>query len=251
MTKKDQYIQLVQKRKSDNYSHEFGYKNQSIFPDFDHEEIGNFTMWANDLDAHIMVIAQDYCNVETFQKCKGLIQEKPFQDANNIKEWEVPTNYFLWQLLKCLNRDIGLPIKGQTKQSGVFLTNAVLDLKPGKMSAKNKNKVNHHSGENYLKPLVSIIEPLHIITLGVLATQSLLKLYADETPAYKSKSSQSMTKLFEEGSFAIRNGATTVHPVYHPSRLGQSGRCRIETSKSMDGFSLMKKDWGQILKTIS
>jgi len=109
MTKKERYNQLVEKRKADNICEAYSYRNQSFYKDYDSDEIGNYSMWANDLDADLMIVAQDYCDWETFKKCRGLIQSTVLNEPNELKGWETKTNYYLWQLLKSIDRDIGLP----------------------------------------------------------------------------------------------------------------------------------------------
>lgn len=244
MTKKQKYQSLVAKRKADKYTDQFGYKNQSDFPKYDSEEIGNYSMWANDLDADLMVIAQDYCDQETFKKCRGLIQTKVMNRPELVSEWETKTNYYLWKLLKSIGRDIGLPYAPQN--AGVFLTNAVLSLKKSAMSQSLTNKAVDYDGKTYLKPLIEIIQPEKIITLGKEATASILKLYSYDNPSLMERIDLNMQEQFRRGNFAINNGRTTVIPFYHPGLQGQSGRGKIEAVKSKKGWDLMSEDWSLI-----
>jgi hypothetical protein len=244
MTKKQKYQSLVAKRKADKSMAKHGYINQSDFPEFDSNEIGNYSMWANDLDADLMVVAQDYCDIDSFPRCEGLVQNKPFKNPENIKEWETKTNYYLWKLLKSIGRDIGLP--HNPKKAGVFLTNAIVDLKPGNMTAKLHRKVSDYSGVTYLKPLIDIVEPKKIVALGREATASLLRLYSTRENGFSNKANQSFKQVFREGEFTIRNGETTVYPMYHPGLQGQSGRGQIEENKDKSGFELMVEDWERI-----
>lgn len=245
-SKVDQYKELVRTRKADKTNSRHEYKNQSDYPKYDSNEIGNYSLWANDLDADLMVIAQDYCDQETFEKCGGLIQKKKIKNPKSIKEWETKTNYYLWRLLKSINRDIGLP--HEPRKAGVFLTNAVLDLKKGDMSEKVKKDVSHYSGVTYLKPLIEIVQPSKVITLGKNATSSLLRLYAEENNDYKKRAGISMKDQFRTGEFKIRNGETVVYPLYHPGQQGQSGRRQIESDKSKTGLDWMVDDWKSLVE---
>jgi hypothetical protein len=244
-TKHEKYHALVNKRKNDHSNKDKGYINQSVLG-FDSPEIGNYSVWANALDADIMIIAQDYAGEDEYLKVKGLIQDedRPIFDPDKAGNWSTPTNYYLYQLLKTIGRDIGIPTA--QKKCSIFLTNVVLDIKKGGMSGSMKANVVKYSSETYLKPLMDIIEPKSIITLGAHAARSVLALYADETPAYKALSKANMQSIFESNPYLIRDGHSTLYTMYHPGRLGQSGRKRLEPNNELDQFELMKADWRKI-----
>lgn len=60
---------------------------------------------------------------------KGRIEPKPLTDAAKANDYSTATNFYLRELTKLIGRDIGLPT-GNTGR-GIFITNAVLCVKPG------------------------------------------------------------------------------------------------------------------------
>lgn len=245
--KRYNYQELVLKRKKSRKCDAFGFKNQSDFPDFDTNEIGNFSTWANDLDADIVIVGQDYCNTEIFKRDHGKIQLGPLDDPEILKQWDTATNFYLWKLLKSIGRDIGVPKDGKTKKNGIFLTNVVVDLKDGVMNASIPQKVYNYSGEDYLRPLVKIINPRMVIALGTGASRSLLNLYKDDHAENKFYKSKPFGDIFNHGYFSTGNGKMRLFPVYHPGPLGQANRKNREKDKSLTGFERMITDWADLL----
>jgi hypothetical protein len=238
------YAALVQKRKSDRFGNQYGFKNQ-VEVGFEKDEIGNYSTWANDLDADLLVVAQDYADVETYKRDEGQVQRREFEDPENIGQWDTPSNYFLWKLLHSIGRNIGLP--NSPIRAGVFLTNAVLDLKPDSMSQAVRQAMYHHSGEKFLKPLIDIIQPKFVVALGVGASRALLSLYKESNPENTLYKNKSMQAIFRHGPFTLVSGKTMLYPVYHPGRLGQIGRKRIEQN-GKSGLELMVGDWKSLTK---
>ena len=73
------YQELVKLRKACRACEGFEYRNQSVLG-YDTGEIGNFTTWANDLNADLMIVAQDYCDAKTYLEDHGLIQKAPLRE---------------------------------------------------------------------------------------------------------------------------------------------------------------------------
>tara|TARA_R110001592_G_scaffold52689_2_gene161647 strand:- start:946 stop:1710 length:765 start_codon:yes stop_codon:yes gene_type:complete len=251
MNKKTQYQLLVQKRKSCFDCKELtgGFVNQSC-TDFDTNEIGNFSMWANNLDAEVVIIGQDCSNQETFNNDEGEIQpiNDKWKNGDEINKYATITNYYLRELTKELGLDLGLP----TEQSNnkIFLTNAVLCLKNGGMNASIPKGVYKTCGENFLKPLIEIIKPKAIITLGKTATEALILAFNDKINNSKEISKKSFKEIFKTGKFKIEGQNIYVFPVYHPGRFGQMNRKKgVNTDGT--GFDLQKEDWKVIKGFIS
>src|SRR4051794_35762952 len=98
MNKLDRYKALVERRKA--YDPErFGLANPSApnLRKYDSNEIGPWTRWANDLDADLMVVGQDWGDERYFLVNKGL------DNPNN------PTNRSLRELLEFVGRPVPPP----------------------------------------------------------------------------------------------------------------------------------------------
>lgn len=169
MTKQERYDQLVIKRKA----HPFldGLQNPSKIADGLHDcnHIGAWSQWHGDIDAKILLIAQDWGDVECFIRNKGK------EDDNN------PTNKNLQALFLKIGIDIGLPT--QPKHQPVFFTNAILGIKgiegEKKMSGAVKSSWIKDSNEHFTKELIDIIQPKFIITLGAKPLYALQIIYPE------------------------------------------------------------------------
>src|SRR5215471_6577566 len=124
MEKIDRYARLVAQRKAFDPS-AFGLANPSIVADgrYDSEHIGPWTLWANDLNADLMVVGQDWADDAYF------IEHRGFDDSEN------PTNRALRELLDSVGRHVPPPPSAanvddpERAHCGVWLTNALLWLK--------------------------------------------------------------------------------------------------------------------------
>ena len=82
MDRSSEYQALVNLRKKCRACEVLDYKNQSVLNDrdgrnFDTEEIGNLTTWANDLNADLMVVAQDFSNQEIYLRDLAVLNRGP------------------------------------------------------------------------------------------------------------------------------------------------------------------------------
>jgi len=149
------------------------------------------------------------------------------------------TNFYLRELTKVIGRDIGLPIGNIRK--GIFITNAVLCMKPGAMNAPHPSACVKNCGDRSLKPLIDLIRPKAIVTLGVVPTMSVLGLYANLDPELAVLRRSALRDVFSKVPINLNSCRPRLFPMYHPSRLGQMGRERAEPSGS-NGWELMKSD---------
>jgi uracil-DNA glycosylase len=78
----------------------------------------------------------------------------------------------LIKLFQRLNIDIGKPSQPNAN-APTFFTNAILGIKKNGMSSKVKAIWEKESTEEFLKPLIEIIQPKIIITLGKVAYYSI------------------------------------------------------------------------------
>lgn len=252
MSKQENYSNLVADRKicrdcmAEGVCNKGSYKNQSEFkPEWDTDHLGNLSTWANDLDAEVLIIGQDYCDAKTYKRDKGRIQKIEIKDLENVKGWSTETNYHLRLLVKELGLDIGSPTNGSSN-SGVFLTNAILCMKPGGMSDANPQQVYNNCGSKFLRPLIELVQPKAVITLGAEATRAVLFTYGKEHPEFKQLRALTFGEVLEKGAIAL-DGNTTLFPVCHPGNYGRMYRKKNDTS-GRSGLELQKEDWRSIAK---
>ncbi|MCD8451435.1 uracil-DNA glycosylase family protein [Tenacibaculum dicentrarchi] len=233
------YNDLVEKRKECFKCKEYGFLNQSE-TEFDTIEIGNWSTWANNLNADILIIGQDYADQKTFNRDLGKIETKELDENSLSKDYSTVTNFNLRELSKIIDYDIGLPNKNSEKK--IFLTNSVLCLKSGAMNASIPNKVYKNCSSSFLIPLIKILSPKIIITLGSTATKATITAFKDRIINSKKLINGNFSNTFKESPIKINNSKVLIFPVYHPGSLGQSNRQRIDNEKR-NGFELQKADW--------
>jgi uracil-DNA glycosylase family 4 len=245
------YQDLVKKRKTCDSCVSKCFKNQSETK-FDTNEIGNWTTWANDLDADIMIIGQDYANESTFNKDLGRIETKELTNNSSAIDYTTVTNYYLRELTKFIGFDIMVPpdkLKREESNGKVFLTNSVLCLKAGSMSKSIPQSVYEKCGEKFLKPTIDIVKPKVIITLGATATKAVITAYSATIGNSKELLRSNFKTIFNNGAIEIKDTNMIIAPVYHTGILGQNNRKKIDTSDN-NKFDLMKEDWAKIKELI-
>lgn len=209
-----EYINLVEIRKNFKFT---DLKNPSEIEDgiYDKEaSIGPWSLWQGNLDAEMLVIGQDWGDVNYYLDNKGI-------DADNN-----PTNRNLIELFKTLNIDIGIP-SAPNKSAPVFFTNAILGIKYNGMSSKVKASWGKECTNEFLKPLIEIIDPKIIITLGTYAFKAVKDLYKlNEKPVLKDLIIKDPIEVKDKKIFAF----------YHCGGLGLANR-KLE---------LQKEDWNKI-----
>ena len=245
MNKQEAYQALVRLRMACSLCVAHGYKNQAELG-YDTGEVGNYSAWANDLEADVLIVAQDFSNQAIYVRDKGLIEPRQLSEDARPGDYSTETNFFLRELTKVIGRDMGLPTHAGGK--GVFLTNAVLCLKPGAMNAANPAKVIANCGARFLRPLVELIQPKVIVTLGAVPARSVLMAYATDVPELAPLRKAAFGIVCRQGPYHLPNG-TRLYPMYHPGRLGQSQRQRAEPTGA-NGWELMKADWRRMNKLL-
>lgn len=207
MDKKTSYLQLVDKRKKHSFSN--GLTNPSD-TQFDIEEIEPWAQWQNNIHAEILVVGQEYSDIETYKKTEAKVERFP-------DKFEYPANKNLKEYFEILGFDIGHPTKPNL-QNPIFFTNAVMGLKPGTMSSNFKTSWLTESREEFLKPLITIIQPKIIIAIGSMATKTLGVIYDFKVSSHKNSVDNS----------PIISGQTLIFPVYHTGGLGLRNRPKVE-----------------------
>ena len=171
--KEVQYRQLVEKRKQCSLCSTL--TNPSRWPEYDSSEIGPWSRWQANLDADLMVVGQDFMDANKYEKNEGL------DDSDNY------TNENLVELLRSVGIQIPLNVLRGPKGT-VFLTNAILCLKPSKakvgtdpkktgMQAEVEDEWLSACGSRFLKPQIDLVNPKVLVCLGQKAYDSVAYLY--------------------------------------------------------------------------
>lgn len=216
MNKKEQYLTLVKKRKEFIFSE--GLINPSKIENgkFDREEhLGPWSMWQGNLDARILVIGQDWGNIKYYLDKEGYDADDNLTDRNLV------------ELFALIEIDIGIPSKPNFS-APVFFTNTILGIKEkGNMSAKVKKVWAKESADHFLSPLIDIISPKTIITLGGYAYGEIARIYG--LPVLPLRELIHRNPIFA--------GNKEVYAMYHCGGLGLANR----------KFHLQKEDWTKVL----
>jgi uracil-DNA glycosylase family 4 len=210
------YAELVQARKACALCD--GLKNPAAIcgRKFDSEHIGPWSRWQGNLDAELMVIGQDWGNVKDFCDQKGT------EVDNNS------TNKTLMELLNSIGFEIDLPSAMKGFDAQLFFTNAILCLKD---SEKLHIQWYKNCGAKFLKPIIELIQPKVVVTLGTWALQAVQK----EFGLWEISLKDIIKK--DTAGFPL-NDTTRLIAVYHPSP-------RVINSK-IRTLEQQKSDWKRI-----
>jgi len=205
MNKQRAYRQLVQKRQKCRLCQELTNPSSIDSGRYELGHIGPWTTWQGNLDAKLMVIGQDWGVKRIFVETKGL---EPF--SGNYKIYRKNnTNETLRKLLTSVDIDIELP-EGKVTTGVIFLTNAILCFKPGEdLQSKVKLEWYYNCGPQFLKPLIDIVEPRVVVTLGEYAFKTLKHTYNLFTPKFNDAVTQYTGISLSKDSIYL--------PMYHPS----------------------------------
>ena len=218
MNKYDKYRELVNRRKQCTLC--TGVRNPSEIGEgeFDSSQIGPWSLWQSNLDAKIMVIGQDWGDVSYFKKWKGVDQP-----TGN------PTNTNLQKLLKNIGCKLLTPCEDQSNI--IFLTNMILCMKTGGLQGKVEKQWFENCACNFLIPLIKLINPRIVISLGKKVSETILDLY--EIPY---KKNAPFSKMVVSSPYQLTK-STVFFPQYH------CGAGSINRNRSM---SNQEKDWDKI-----
>jgi DNA polymerase len=215
MTKESAYKQLVYTRKECKVCQEFGLTNQSL-TSYDTNSIGKWSDWQGNLDAKIVVIGQDWGSL------------KYWNDNHGTDSETNPTNLNLIKLFEVLGYQIGTIFNPNPNQP-LFFSNAVLCLKSGTMSSNISKRCFRNCGSRFLKPLIDIINPEILITLGTAPFASILELYRPEGW----NKIPPLRDVVRKNPIILNSEGLKLFPMYHCGGLGLANRNLTE----------QKKDW--------
>jgi uracil-DNA glycosylase len=167
INKAERYRALVEKRKACRLCEECGLQNPGSpeLTEWDSDDIGPWSRWLSDLDAKIVVVGQDWGDVKGYRDMKGL------DSSTN------PTNRRVRKFLEL----VGLPVPDVNQGSSnsrVFLTNAALCLrKRAGLQGPVTATWFKNCGPAFLKPLLELVRPKVVVTLGEQAYTAVLSSY--------------------------------------------------------------------------
>lgn len=167
-----------------------------------------------------MVVGQDWGDTSYFLKWEGRDQS-----TGN------PTNENLRTLLTEIGYHIGGPQERQ--EQVLFFTNMILCLKQGGLQGPVHEEWFRVCVEHFFKPLLAIVNPAIVLTLGAYASRAILAAY--QVPF---KKSQSLAQLIQDSPYAL-TPATVLFPLYH---CGSSG---VNRNRSLDK---QRADWRRITR---
>ncbi len=220
-SKQQAYRSLVEQRKlctqCDSLQCELKNPSMAFNGQYDTSEIGHWTDWQGDLDARMMIVGQDWGDARTLEIQKGKC------NVDNSA-----TNRALMKLIQIAGIKVDENNIGE-KNPDLFFTNAILCMKTnGGLAGKVKSAWFRNCVRQFLMPLIEIVQPKVIVTLGEKATQSLLRGYGYKGIKFKA--------LVEQESPIVVGSNIAVFPVFHCGSLGQRNR----------PFEQQKSDWLRI-----
>ena len=214
------YTELVNQRKTCKLCPEL--INPAIVCDglYDRNHIGPWSCWQGNLASPIVVIGQDWGNPEVFERSKGL---EPFCSENDRG-----TNGVLVDLLGSIGIRIERP-KGHETIGKLFFTNAIMCLKQGNLQAPVKKEWFELCGRAFIKPLIEVINPLVVISLGEMAYRALENTFSLNWMGFR--------HAVTTPTGIPLNGHTRLFPMYHCCRRILNTHRNIEEQKS---------DWARV-----
>ena len=239
-SRETRYRRLVRRRRADTCLEKYGFTNPGDTR-YDPKQLGSFARWAGDLHANVVIVLTDWRTHEQYLQQKGAPACCTTLPDNTLR-WERPANGFLHRLLTSVGYDIGLP--EAPKPAGVFLADAVPFIGMGTVSKHARKCALKHCTEHYLVPLLDIINPQVVISVGAGTTQALFEHFGLAVPRVVPRSNPpSLMARMYFAPFEIREGATALFPVFHPGYINQRKRGK---GHKRDGFTLMLRDWRRV-----
>lgn len=188
----------------------------------DGDHIGPWSRWQGNLDAKLMIVGQDWGDTAYFVDHSG---------------WDGPanaTNNVLIDLLASIGITILPPSESDDGRGALFLTNAILCLKNGGMNAPVEAEWFANCGERFLKPVIELVRPVLVVSLGERAYRSIRDLYGLPRLAFRKAVAQPDPFTLGEGIFFVA--------VYH------CGRRILNTHRPLEQ---QKIDWQRVGRALA
>lgn len=188
---------------------------------FDGDQIGPWSRWQDNLNTQLMIIGQDWGDTGYFRRYRG-------RDTDNN-----PSNTTIRELLASIEIPIPPPSASDRGMRSIFLTNAILCLKEGGLGAEVKREWFNNCGHHYLKPLIEIISPKVVVSLGKYAYEAICQLYCLPKMSFRDAVDR------QEGTPLSKN--VIYFPVYH---------CSPRVLHTHRKLAQQKSDWQRIKMAI-
>lgn len=194
-SKQSQYVALVEDRKKCNLCHSTGLTNPATIQvgALDSGEVGPWSRWNGDLNAQLLVVGQEWGDIASFERQKGLDVPSPTND-----------------MLRDLLGFVGLPVERAPTDitaSRVFLTNAALCLKVGGAQAAVKKEWFQNCGKAFLRAQIEIIRPQITVTLGEQAYRAIRDAFSLPKVSFRRAANSHQPIRLPVGGWLV--------PVYH------------------------------------
>jgi DNA polymerase len=217
--KRDRYLALVAERKACGVC--AGLRNPASpeLATFDSDAIGPWSRLHGDLEAHLMIVGQDWGDVDYYVENSGL------DDPSN------PTNRTLEQLLNSIGLDVSLHSASEPR--GVFLTNAILCLKQGGLQSPVERTWFTNCGERFLRAQIEIVSPRVVVAMGQRAYKAVMAGFGLRAGAFRAAVESELGAHLSNGSMLM--------PVYH------CGRRILNTHR---GLEAQFRDWRRVAQAL-
>lgn len=199
---------------------------------FDSSHVGPWTRWAHDLNAELMIIGQDWGDERYFVENRGL------DNPTN------PTNIALQELVLSIGLQLPQPpIAGavpdpRSANCGIWLTNALLWLKTGGLSAKVRDDWFGDGAAYFLKAQIDIVQPRVIVALGQRAYGLVLSSY--NLPKQRGPF-LSVVEMKEPVTLSPEARGVRLVAVYH---------CGIRIRNTLRHFPEQRNDWVRVRRAL-
>lgn len=196
--------------------------------------VNRWNCWQGSLNAEIMLIGQDYGNVDNIQLPQhssrwrdDKIQTK--EDAQ--RKWNSPTDANLFYLFKEI---FGINLGEQNDK--LYFTNLACCYRKNRTSGKANDAWFYICANRYMGKLISIIQPKVIIALGEKVFNALgycenAKIHLIETSSAKSIKRMNYSDFVSECRFELsfsdsdsQTKSIPVYPVFHPGAYSNKNR---------------------------
>jgi len=222
LIKREKYKEIVIERKNCHICNGLTNPADVAGGQYDCEEIGAWSRWQGNLDSDIMLVGQDWGDVASFIKYRGI---DPMSGRTN-------------KILKELLSSIGCHIKSidemNNEKGNIFLTNAILCLKEGGMQAKVKNMWINNCARIFLRQQIEIINPRVVIGFGEKAFMAILYSFGLQKTIFRWAVEADTGTLLPNGSMLFA--------VYHCSPT------TININRDMES---QLNDWKRIYKYLT
>lgn len=213
------YRELVIKRKACHRCHELTNPGDIADGLYDSDHIGPWSCWQGNLNAPILIMGQDWGD------CSSFVKQQGFDSPRSM------TNMVLTKLLASIGYTISPP-SDKITEGELFFTNAVLCLKENGAQAPVKQAWFSSCVKYFLKPLIQIVSPRAVVSLGKEAYLSMCNLYG--LPKMKFKQA-----IEAPEGFHLSHG-TIYFPMYH---------CGARILNTYRSYNQQVNDW-QRLRTV-